>query len=140
MQTTSPIVHQFHEAYSQATNFRLPLNYDRIDWWERLAGQGVTLEDLKLVLRYLQFQIAKGKRFDGCLRFSNLIGYANRFDEELGLARAWARNAKPPPTVKDRYAPPMNLNTSKTAGQVMATSAQITELLKAAHAAADHAV
>lgn len=136
MQTNNPIIDQFHEAYSKATLFRLPLNSDRRYWWEKLEARGVTLSDLKLVIRYLQFQIAKGERHDGCLRFSNLVGWSNRFDEELELAKAWERNRPPPRTVKDRYVT-KPLDTSKSVSQVMAGSRDISELVRKAHEAVE---
>lgn len=141
MQTSSPQIKTIHTEYCRlvgTTEHEFPLTSSRwfaIDHW---LFMGNTIDDLRLVVRHIQRGIKAGKRYNGALKFANLFDVDNFTDEKV-TAKAVIRNTKPPvPQEKARYLPPLSTDTVKAVGRVMATSAQITELLKAAHAAADN--
>jgi len=70
-------------------------------WFEFLRA-GFTVQDLETVLLWLKKGIREDKRQIGCLRFSNLVERLDRFGEELAMAKAENRNARPAPTPKER--------------------------------------
>lgn len=70
--------------------------------WCEFLKAGFDENDLREVLSWLRLRIKIGKRDIGCLRFSALIGCTDRFNEELGLARAERRNARPLVTPKEK--------------------------------------
>jgi hypothetical protein len=109
-------------AYYEAQTHRKTLLDARIEaGWvsllsaRSLAGDPVTLEDLQLVIRYLQKRVVdpkwKGPRHPGCLKLTveNFFGI-ERFRQDLAEARAiWnqrsaAKRSTPPPAVVDRDA------------------------------------
>lgn len=137
----SPQIKAVHEEYCRlvgTTEREFPMTYPRIFAIDHWIFMGNTIEDLRLVIGHIQRGIKAGKRFAGALKAHNIFD-VDKFTEEKVMAKGALRNAKPPPSIKDRYAPTMPTDTAKPVGRVMATSAQITELLKAAHAAADQA-
>lgn len=70
--------------------------------WAAYLNAGFTLDDLDTVLVWINRRIKEGKRDIGAKRFSTLIGNLDRFDEELGMAKAQQRNTRPAPTARDR--------------------------------------
>jgi len=69
-------------------------------WFEFLRA-GFTVQDLEIVLLWLKKGVREEIRNPGCLRFSNLIERPDRFGEELAMAKAENRNARPAPTPKE---------------------------------------
>lgn len=133
MQTTNPLIYLMHSAYCEAINFRIILTLERQRELEALIARGVTLEDFKLVLRWLNLKIAKGERNLGALRWSNLVWDAGRFEEELAMAKAEQRNRPASPSVKDKWVKkPLD-----TARPVAALLPDISALVKAAHEACE---
>lgn len=62
--------------------------------WLAYLQQGYTLEDLQLVVKYLQREIRASRRNQGAILLRNLLewgpdGQFLRFDEDLALAKAW---------------------------------------------------
>jgi len=96
-------IEQCHRAYCQATGQEIRLNaFDRERVWYEFLALGFTVEDVGLVGRFLVRAVEKGDRNPGCLRFRNLIGRPDDFEEELQLVRAAMRNFKPAPTEKEK--------------------------------------
>jgi hypothetical protein len=88
MTTTESEIAALHEAYCLLTGQEgLPLRFDRQRQWYDWCRCGFTLDDLKLVVRYLKKGIADRSRNQGALKFSNLIVQVDRFEEDLFEAR-----------------------------------------------------
>lgn len=94
-------IRKLHADYCALVG-ELPLTLDRIYWWGQWAKNGWGSAELVLVIRYLQAEVKKGKRFPGALRWSNLIQQSDNFAEELILARGALRNAPRQPSAKER--------------------------------------
>jgi hypothetical protein len=91
--TTRETIQQLHAAYCQATGFTLTLDMSREQTWYWWQKKGFTTEDLYLVVRYISAQIRQQRRNPGALKFSNLIGQYDLFEEDLAMARAERRAA-----------------------------------------------
>lgn len=93
---------------------------------------GFTKDDLVFLIRHLKRQIAAGKRYPGCLRFSSLLGDLGKFDEELGMARAESR--KPVPTPRDKvvqaFRPVVVEQTTNNTQSVGAVSEKAMQILR----------
>lgn len=103
MTTTEQTIKEYQDTYTSITGMGLQTRglFDhRTQFWWRFS-QAFTLDDLAFVLRHLLSKIRKGERNIGCLRFSNLIERPELFEEELGMARAEARNKRPPTNPKE---------------------------------------
>lgn len=104
--------------------------------WFEYVKAGFTLDDLEVTILWLKYRIRQGKRDIGCLRWSSLIGSLDRFQEELSMARAEKRNAKPPQTplqaVQAMRERPAVENTVFQAQTAKPVSEWINELRKAA--------
>lgn len=103
-----------HRAYVNLTGLDVALNMDRervwFDWLHYRRDDPFTATDLGLVIAHLRRGIRDEKRNPGALRFRNLIGNPDEFDEERAAARkAAAVAAKPRPpasvaeTVRDAH-------------------------------------
>jgi hypothetical protein len=91
-------IKQYHETYCLLSGQKVRMgvkDYPRERFWYEFLKNGFTLGDLSLVITHLKGEIYRGKRNEGALRFSNLIQEPHRFEEELALAKAQIRNAKP---------------------------------------------
>jgi hypothetical protein len=96
------LVKDLHAAYESRTTYTVTLNMMRermwVDWlvWSNYTW---TVEDLARVIGYLRRKIAKGDRNEGALKFGNLIGQPDHFEEDLALAREEASKSpfKPRP-------------------------------------------
>lgn len=101
----SPKLTGLHEHYCELTGFRIRQSVgelNRSHSWYLFNQYGFTDDDLVAVVRYLQRKIKDGSRNAGALKFDNLIVQLDRFEEDLGLARAEERNRKPAPTPRER--------------------------------------
>lgn len=98
----TPKATSIHSAYCRLAQADLTLTMDRLYYWNAWLSRGFTEADLRLVIRYLLHEVKAGRRFPGSLKWCNLIQNADRFEEDLALARGWERNNKPAPTDKDR--------------------------------------
>lgn len=91
------IVKKLHAAYEARTGYQIRLNMHRermlADWcsWSDWTW---TETDLAIVIFYLRAKVAKGERNEGSLKFENLIGSPDRFEEDLNLAKE-ARKGQP---------------------------------------------
>lgn len=102
-------VKQLHHAFEARTGYSIRWNLHRerqwIEWCAWSEWQW-TETDLARVIGYLRGKIRKGERNDGALKFDNLIGQPDRFEEDLNLAKeteaasAQAFNPRPKPQAK----------------------------------------
>lgn len=93
-----------HRAYTNLTGLDVALNMERertwFEWVCYRRDDPFTAADLKLVIDFLRRGIRDEERNAGCLRFRNLIGMPDDFDEERAAARKAAHTAaKPRPPV-----------------------------------------
>ena len=94
------LVKELHATYVARSGCVIALNMQREnDWraWCQYADWQWTCDDLTRVIGYLLGQIREAKRNTGALRFSNLIGQPDKFEEDLQFAlnhKDEKRNAK----------------------------------------------
>lgn len=83
------LIKALHAAYEARTGYKIALNMMRErQWaeWLKWADYAWTEAELARVIGYLRRKIAKGDRNDGALKFGNLIGQPDHFEEDLNLA------------------------------------------------------
>ena len=83
------LVKALHAAYEARTGYTITLNMMRErQWveWLKWSDYAWTETELARVIGYLRRKIAKGDRNDGALKFGNLIGQPDHFEEDLALA------------------------------------------------------
>lgn len=88
------LVKDLHAAYVERTGYEIGYNLTRENAWREWCQFGDwkwTVEDLARVIGYLRAKIRKGERNEGALKFFNLIGRPDNFEEDLNLAREAAR-------------------------------------------------
>jgi hypothetical protein len=100
----APLITQLHDTYVARTGLDTLLNPMRqrmwFDWLQ-WSGRTWTPDDLTRTINYLKAEIRTGKRNEGSLKFTNLIGQPDRFEEDLALAKKnhrhdpYARRLKP---------------------------------------------
>lgn len=86
---------RLHKAYEARTGYTIRYNLHRENqWYEwcKWADWEWTETDLARVIGYLRANIRTGKRNDGALKFDNLIGRPDSFEEDLNLAKEAARS------------------------------------------------
>lgn len=91
-------IEQAHRLYCQLTGQSLRLAFDRERMWYELLRAGYSLEDLRVVIAYLQREIRVGHRNVGALKLSNLL-QLDRFEEDLQISRVRLRSPPPPPPI-----------------------------------------
>jgi hypothetical protein len=94
-----PIAHvkALHAAYQARTGYTIIYNPNRERQWSewcRYADWSWTEKEMAIVISYLRGKIAKSERNEGALKFENLIGSPDRFEEDLNLANE-ARKGSP---------------------------------------------
>lgn len=90
---------KLHAAYNEITgsNLRVGIGeYSRERCWFDFIKAGFTEDDLRCVVRHLRREIKESRRQPSCLKFSNLVEHLERFEEDLGMARAKERKAPAP--------------------------------------------
>ena len=88
------LVKALHAAYVARTGYEIAYNMARENVWRDWCAFGDwkwTCEDLARVIGYLRAKIRKGERNEGALKFANLIGRPDNFEEDLNLAREAAK-------------------------------------------------
>lgn len=88
------LVKELHACYVARTGYEIAYNLARENTWREWCAFGNwqwTCEDLTRVIGYLRKKIGKGERNEGALKFANLIGRPDNFEEDLNLAREAAR-------------------------------------------------
>jgi len=79
-------VEQLHRHYCEKLQQPVHLRYHWQRLWMEWIKAGFSLDDLRLVLRYLMREYRAGRRNPGALKLSNLL-QIDRFEEDLILAR-----------------------------------------------------
>jgi hypothetical protein len=77
-----------HDLYVKLTGQDVRLDMARQRQWFDWIRQGFNQEDLRLVVRHIKRGIGEHQRNQGALKFANLIGMPDRFEEDLAQARA----------------------------------------------------
>lgn len=88
------LVRELHGCYVARTGYEIAYNMARENVWRdwcQFGGWAWTCEDLARVIGYLRKKIAKGERNEGALKFANLVGRPDNFEEDLNLAREAAK-------------------------------------------------
>lgn len=83
-------IRALHAAYQARTGYQVSYNLHRENvWgeWLKWSGYQWTEKELARVIGYLRAQIRNGSRNEGALKFSNLIGDPEKFEEDLLLAQ-----------------------------------------------------
>ncbi len=112
---------EIHRVYQTITNRDIPCTMQMHFQWSAWKAQGWTVDDLRLVVQHIKEMIRQDRRRPESLRFHNLIGNTERFNEDISEARSLARIR--PETPKDRILKasgrPMDIpDNVQTAGQV----------------------
>lgn len=90
--TIAEQISHLHGLYSRLTGFKLRLDMGREAVWFEWLRRGFTADDLQALIRHLRSEIREGRRNPGALKFSNLIGQPDFFEEDLAVLRALNRN------------------------------------------------
>lgn len=88
------LVKELHACYVARTGYEIAYNLARENSWREwcaFGGWKWTCEDLARVIGYLRGKIRKGERNEGALKFFNLVGRPDNFEEDLNLAREAAQ-------------------------------------------------
>ena len=88
------LVKDLHACYVARTGYEIAYNLARENTWRewcQFGGWAWTAEDLARVIGYLRSKIKRGERNEGALKFANLIGRPDNFEEDLNLAREAAK-------------------------------------------------
>lgn len=96
MTNLRPRLEALHAAYQARTGYTIRWNLHRErQWLEWSAWSDHTWGESELarVIGYLRAKIAKGERNEGALKFDNLIGSPDRFEEDLNLALEAAKGS-----------------------------------------------
>ena len=85
-------IQALHALYMQLTGLSLPLDMHRESVWYEWQRRGHGEQELRDVVAHLRQGIRAQRRNPGALKFSNLIGQIDYFEEDLAEARAQARS------------------------------------------------
>jgi hypothetical protein len=113
-------VRQLHSAYEARTGYAIRLNmYRERQWaeWLRWSEHTWTEADLARVIGYLRSKISKGERNEGALKFDNLIGSPDKFEEDLNLAKEASRGT---PVFRPKQRPAEMAESTAPAGDASA--------------------
>ncbi|MES2598648.1 MAG: hypothetical protein V4662_25155 [Verrucomicrobiota bacterium] len=95
---TDPMRHyrDLHDHYCARSGFDIAYNMTRENTWKdwlNHCGYAWAKDEISMVVFYLREEIKIQKRNAGSLKFSNMIGKPDFFEEDLGLARKDRRAA-----------------------------------------------
>lgn len=92
----TPPIQSLHARYCEITGFRIVLDWSRENAWgqwlaygKRCGGWGE--HELQMVVALIRKRIREQRRRPEALKFSNLIGNCDYFEEDLASAKAEAR-------------------------------------------------
>jgi hypothetical protein len=91
MQNLNQKIKELHDCYVIATGRELMINMHRERMWAewlRWSDNKWDCNDLKKVIFYLRKKTREGSRNGGSLKFQNLIGSPDLFEEDLAQAQA----------------------------------------------------
>ena len=89
---TSQRIASLHALYGQLTGLIIPLDMQRESMWFEWQRRGHGEPELREVVAHLRRGIREQKRNPGALKFRNLIGMPDYFEEDLAEARASRRS------------------------------------------------
>ena len=95
-----PNILAFHAEYEKLAGVKLTLNFTRLDMWRQFLAfrkPPFTIRDLIRVVLHLRQEIRNGTRNPGALKFRNLIGSPDYFEEDLTGIIARGRRSEPLP-------------------------------------------
>lgn len=105
---SEPEIKKLHDLFCEKTSVELEFDFTRLrQWYEWLTFRKTkpfTPDDLWRVIGYIKQGMHKGSRYEGALRFTNLICNPHKFEEELSLALG-AMKAKATTERKGNYVP-----------------------------------
>jgi hypothetical protein len=84
-------IEALHALYGQLTGLVIPLDMQRESIWYEWQRRGHDAQALREVVAHLRRGIRDQKRNPGALKFRNLIGMPDYFEEDLAEARAARR-------------------------------------------------
>jgi len=84
-------IEDLHQIYCQVTGLIIPLDMQRETIWFEWQRRGHGAPELREVVAHLRRGIREQKRNPGALKFRNLIGMPDYFEEDLAEARAARR-------------------------------------------------
>ena len=84
-------IENLHALYGQLTGLIIPLDMQRESMWFEWQRRGHGAPELREVVAHLRRGIREQKRNPGALKFRNLIGMPDYFEEDLAEARASRR-------------------------------------------------
>lgn len=87
-------IQRLHALYCQLTELRIPLDMYRERIWFEWMRRGLDEQALRDVVAHIRRGIREQRRNPGALKFSNLIGNPDFFEEDLAEARAVAHGRK----------------------------------------------
>ena len=88
---TRQIIERLHALYIQLTGLSIPLDMQRETMWFEWQRRGHGEQELRDVVAHLRRGIREQRRNMGSLKFRNLIGQPDYFEEDLAEARAARR-------------------------------------------------
>lgn len=87
-------IQQLHALYVELTGFEIRLDSSRENDWFLWLKAGFCEDDLKIMVHHLRKGIQAGSRQAAALKFRNLIGQPDYFEEDLAEAKARMRSPK----------------------------------------------
>ena len=122
-------IKKLHQLYVDLTGLRLSLDSAREHtWWDWLQ-RGLTEDDLRRVVRMIRAGIKDGSRNPGALKFHNLIGQPDYFEEDAAQA-AYRSHASHPSHSQDRPPKSVGLIAREITQDPAAAAAALAELKK----------
>ena len=101
-------IKKLHDLYCEKTSYDVEFNFTRLrQWYEWLKWRTTpfTADDLLRVIGHIKQGIHKDERREGALKFTNLIGNPDRFEEDLSLALGAMKERKQAAGSKGNYVP-----------------------------------
>ncbi len=89
--TARQLIERLHALYVQLTGLAIPLDMQRETIWFEWQRRGHGEQELRDVVAHLRRGIREQRRNPGALKFRNLIGQPDYFEEDLAEARAAQR-------------------------------------------------
>lgn len=90
MTDVTPQLTYLHGVYCQLSKRSMTMTTREMYGWQAWIAKGYKVEDLRLVIAFIQKRIKDGRRFPESLRFHNLIERHDRFADDLLDSRAEA--------------------------------------------------
>jgi hypothetical protein len=98
-----PVIEAMHAIFLQHSRLDSKLSSQERIWYE-LAKAGYTAEDVDIFCRYILHENSQQEdpRYKRRFHIPKMFGNIEDFDADLGLAKAWYRNRRLPPTAREQ--------------------------------------